>query len=447
MTDAASTRVAVIGGGPAGCTAAYKLARAGRRVSLFESADAVGGRTTSWRMHGTVVDSGAGFFTNFYPQLHALLHELNLQDQIIPISRAIALSNADGVATFTLGSTLSFLRLPSLGPLDKLRMALATATLTWRCRSADLARPETLVEWDDASITDDALQRFGTQAYEYLVRPGVEPFWYYSCEEASRSLSMALTAKAANAKLYTLRDGMDTYCRGLATQLRNLGATINTGTAVQSIRRDGSRFIVQTDQATQTFDRIVIATPANVAQHLTRDLGDHLVNPTMRELLIRQRYASNIHAAWVVPREQCVPGVGGLFPNGPGEHAVAAITFETSKLQTRGELAPDEEVVGTYLSSAESQSMVQLDDDAVYARAWQLTQQLCPSLQQPLRRFALARRSQAIAIPAPGHYRRATQAIRQQTGPLAFAGDHLATSTVEGALVSGLRAAEQLLKD
>ena len=36
-------KVGVIGGGPAGLTAAYELAKGGAEVQLFEASDAVGG--------------------------------------------------------------------------------------------------------------------------------------------------------------------------------------------------------------------------------------------------------------------------------------------------------------------------------------------------------------------------------------------------------------------
>ncbi len=51
--------VAIIGGGPAGLTAAYRLRD--RRVSVFEIDDQVGGRTRSARLQGEVVNLGAQF--------------------------------------------------------------------------------------------------------------------------------------------------------------------------------------------------------------------------------------------------------------------------------------------------------------------------------------------------------------------------------------------------
>ncbi|MDP7040396.1 MAG: FAD-dependent oxidoreductase, partial [Myxococcota bacterium] len=69
-------RCAIIGAGPAGCAAAYELQKAGFDVTLFEASAQVGGRTQTWREQNLTHDSGAGFFTNFYPNLKTYIDEL-----------------------------------------------------------------------------------------------------------------------------------------------------------------------------------------------------------------------------------------------------------------------------------------------------------------------------------------------------------------------------------
>jgi predicted NAD/FAD-dependent oxidoreductase len=56
-------RVAVIGAGVAGLTAARNLARAGWDVVVFEKARGVGGRTSTRRSEATAFDHGAQYFT------------------------------------------------------------------------------------------------------------------------------------------------------------------------------------------------------------------------------------------------------------------------------------------------------------------------------------------------------------------------------------------------
>src|SRR3954454_13870618 len=118
-------RVAVIGSGAAGCAAAYRLSRRGHDAVVFERDAAIGGRTRSWRQDGRVVDSGAGFFTNFYPMLHALAREVGLADAIQSIPRTTALLHDGIVGALDIGSVSSLLAYPFASARAKLRMAAA----------------------------------------------------------------------------------------------------------------------------------------------------------------------------------------------------------------------------------------------------------------------------------------------------------------------------------
>src|SRR3954467_471772 len=58
-------RVAVIGAGPAGLTAAYQLAKGGVDVEVYESSGHVGGMARSFKLWGQTVDLGPHrFFSN-----------------------------------------------------------------------------------------------------------------------------------------------------------------------------------------------------------------------------------------------------------------------------------------------------------------------------------------------------------------------------------------------
>ena len=54
------------------------------------------------------------------------------------------------------------------------------------------------------------------------------------------------------------------------------------------------------------------------------------------------------------------------------------------------------------------------------------------------------RHQEAIPLHAVGRYRAAATFAAQQSGPVVFAGDYLATATVDGALASGVAAADAL---
>lgn len=430
---------AVIGAGPAGCAAAHALARAGRQVVLFEAADEVGGRTRTWRDGELRVDSGAGFFTNFYPTLWPLLRALALEDRIQTLSRSNFLVHEGRRAELTLGSVRSFATFPLLSWRAKSRMAAQTALITARYHRLDLSIPETLCALDDESVAQDAVRRLGEELYQIIVRSGIEPFWYFSCEQVSRALALALHARAATARFYTLRDGMDLVCRTLVRDVE-----VRTGAPVGPIQRDGGRFLLRWPRGEEAFDDLVVATTASVARELTAGLTGDELSPGTRRFLETQTYVPNVHAAFRVRRSDCPPGVSALFPCGPGLRRLAALAFNSHKHQS-GSALDGEEIVSVFLSASESQSMLERPTDEVNAHAWALARELCPELPASAVPFRMVTRREAIPVHAVGRYRLAARVHAEQRGPLVFAGDHLATATVDAALRTGFRAARLLV--
>ena len=57
------TRVAVVGGGPAGLAAAYRLTAEGVPAIVFEAGSSIGGLARSMEIWGQAVDLGAHMFT------------------------------------------------------------------------------------------------------------------------------------------------------------------------------------------------------------------------------------------------------------------------------------------------------------------------------------------------------------------------------------------------
>src|SRR5581483_4356301 len=74
-------RVAVVGGGIAGLTAAYRLQRAGCVPVVLEERDRPGGRMWTVRRGEFLMDLGAAFYLGTYKDAIALIHEVGLGPQ------------------------------------------------------------------------------------------------------------------------------------------------------------------------------------------------------------------------------------------------------------------------------------------------------------------------------------------------------------------------------
>jgi protoporphyrinogen oxidase len=122
-TTSRGLRIAVVGGGFTGLSAAYELTKRGHDVTLFEANPVLGGLANGFRQKNwdwSLEKSYHHWFTNDRAVL-GLLKELGLKDKLI-IKRPITASLYGG-KTYQLDSPLSLLRFPLLPLCDKLRTA------------------------------------------------------------------------------------------------------------------------------------------------------------------------------------------------------------------------------------------------------------------------------------------------------------------------------------
>jgi oxygen-dependent protoporphyrinogen oxidase len=467
-------RVAVVGGGPAGCYAAYQLKRRGCHVVLFEAADAVGGRTRSYRYQGLTLDTGAAFITNFYALTHRLIKQLGLSQTVASVNRSTALSRGGDIAQLTLGSAKSFVKYPFITAAEKAKMAFHMSKLV-ACRfQHHLTDVKKLAKYDDRSIAEYARGELTENVYQCVVRPGVEPFWYFSCETVSRALYMALGAHAPDARFFVFTQGIDALCAAL---VKRLDVQLRQRVVAVQSHEDGFRVNLAGEMSqSDVFDRVIIATTASIAHSITAQLDETWVTSGQRRYLRSQGYAPNTHCVYTTP--QFSRGFQGLslFPCGAGDHPVAAVSFNSDKCAALRQAK--RELISVYLGAAFSeaiQSRFQLTGQAEdglstrmlthedfvnpapsvseqMATAYEQSRELCgvlPVLAE-VSPFFCVHRKEAIPIHAVGRYRQALdfqqrqqRQLSQQAGStgvvgrgISFVGDYLSTASLEGALAS-----------
>ena len=157
----------VIGGGPAGLTAAYMLAKEGHRVTVFEGDDILGGISRTAQYKGFRFDIGGHrFFTKITP-VEELWHEI-LGDQFISVPR-LSRIHYDG----------KFFAYP-LKPLNALlglgffkSIVIGLSYMKWHFWP--YPQEENLEEW----VTN----RFGRQLYQIFFKTYTEKVWGIPCTE------------------------------------------------------------------------------------------------------------------------------------------------------------------------------------------------------------------------------------------------------------------------
>ena len=122
-------RIAIIGGGFAGMTAAYELGKLGYQTFLFERAPELGGLAGTFPIEGTRLERGYHHWFTSDTQIVAQMEELGLGDRVQWISSKTGWFENGKI--WNMVSPLDVLRLGTIPFVDRLRLGLTVAYLTY----------------------------------------------------------------------------------------------------------------------------------------------------------------------------------------------------------------------------------------------------------------------------------------------------------------------------
>ncbi len=256
-------RVAIIGAGFGGMAAAYDLKKAGHEVTIYESANYVGGlasgfKETHWDW------SVEKFYHHWFQSDHhmmGLIKELGWEDKII-FPRPLTVMYHKG-KFYPFDSILRALLFPGLGfGVDKIRFGFVglflRLTNNWKALERVTA-DQWMMKWA------------GKNVYEKMWKPLLVgkfgPFY--------RDVNMAwmwARIKARTTRLGTFEGGFQRFADLFAERLRDLRVEIRLGAKVESVRREGARLVVRADGGSAFFDKVLVTTSPNLMAKLSPDL-------------------------------------------------------------------------------------------------------------------------------------------------------------------------------
>jgi oxygen-dependent protoporphyrinogen oxidase len=286
-------KVAIIGGGISGLTAAYLLKKAGFSTTLFEKKDQVGGSIITEKTDGYLIDYGPNSTLETSVELTQLIREIGLEDQKIYGNEA---SNRRYIV-----------KNGSLHPVPmKPGAFLTTRLFSLKSKLGLLKEPFVPpTEGEDISLADFVRHRLGNEFLEYAINPFVAGVYagdpeklstaaafpkLYALEKKYGSLIKGAVKGARErkkrkevakdrAKLFSFREGMEVFP---ATLAGSIGQDIRTGVEIKTIKKLESGFqlgMISGGKAVrEEFDGLLIAVPAHELAGLVRELRPELVN-------------------------------------------------------------------------------------------------------------------------------------------------------------------------
>ena len=285
-----SFKVAVIGGGLAGITAAIALAETGADVTLLEARPRLGGATCSFSRDGLTVDTGQHIFLGCCSAYRGLLDRLGmtghttLQDRFDVTVLAPGGSASSGGTTPPTPRRARLRRTALPGPLHMLP-ALGRYPFLSRTERASVARPALAMRFVDPADPAADTQRFG----DWLARRGQSErtrralwdlFSVSALNIAGDDASLALAAVVVKTGLLGKNNAADIGVPTLplgelhgdagATLLAKLGGQVALSTKVSAVEpeQDGGFRVTLAQGAPITADAVVLAVPHEKAAPL-----------------------------------------------------------------------------------------------------------------------------------------------------------------------------------
>jgi protoporphyrinogen/coproporphyrinogen III oxidase len=274
-------RVAVLGGGVTGLTAAWKLAKAGHKVRVFEAAPQSGGVIRTQIVDGWVAEAGPISFQEASPEIAAVIADLGLANERLVASPAsenrFIARKGKLVAVPTPSSMGAFLATPLLSFRSKLTVGAETSRSPVK-RSADI------------SVAALVRDHFGDEVLENFVQPLIGGIYAGDAErlsaqyafpkiwEAERTVGSLVRAATEGSKkrkeqglssapaLVSFKRGLQALPEALAGHLPE-GTVLNDAAVTGIGPGKGARWVVRwtTKNAAETaeFDWVVAALPAS----------------------------------------------------------------------------------------------------------------------------------------------------------------------------------------
>jgi protoporphyrinogen oxidase len=298
----------VLGGGPAGLTAGYLLAKEGLPVIVFEAHEKVGGLAMTEERDGYRFDLGGHRFFTKSKEVNDLWHEV-LDDEFLLRPRMSRIYWNKKYLDYPLrGPDV----IKKLGPVELTR-ALASYLVA-------AAKPK----GNEDSLEEWVSNRFGKRLYQLFFKSYTEKVWGVPCSEVRaewaaqriKGLSFFSAAKAAFfgnrgnkvksliSEFYYPRYGPGQMWETMTREIRRMGGEVRTETPVERLVVEDGRVVeIEAGDERIVPGHVISSLPLRRTVEMTRPIAP----PNVREAARGLRYRDFLTVALVLDGEDLFP--------------------------------------------------------------------------------------------------------------------------------------------
>ncbi len=265
-------RCAVVGAGLTGLVAAYRLASAGWKVTVFERYPEAGGLVASFTVGGERLECFYHHLFTTDTEIVALAAELELAPEIEWLPSRMGIYSQGRLWDF--GTPASLLRFRPLPWLDKARFAASTL---WLNRSADFRR------FEEVTAREWIIAHAGRKAFDAVWGPLLHQKFAEKADEVAMVWlwgkvflrGRSRSASGLGERLGYMNGSFARLVDALVARLRALGVRIELGNPVRRIWRSEDGLEVQARTGVERFETVLFtAAPAELSRVAGGQLPD-----------------------------------------------------------------------------------------------------------------------------------------------------------------------------
>jgi protoporphyrinogen oxidase len=267
----------IIGGGMLGMTLALRLSQKGYKVTIFESADKVGGLTSSWKMqdvNGESVEWDRFYHVILMSDLNTrkILKEIGLENDLRWVETKTGFYS-DG-KLYSMSNLIEFFKFPPINLIDKFRLGM---TIFAASKITDWQRLEQIP-------VEDWLKKWsGKRVFEKIWLPLLKAKLGDNYKNTSAAFIWSTIQRMYAARKSGLKKEMFGYVTGgyekinnrFAKHLSEIGIDIQYNSKVKSINKTASGKIeVITQNSTNVFDEVISTLSSRESVKIAEELTD-----------------------------------------------------------------------------------------------------------------------------------------------------------------------------
>lgn len=275
------SKIAIVGSGFLGLTLALRLAESGNKVTVFESADEIGGLASVWQIGDIIWDKHYHVTLLSDSFTRKIVGELGLENEFKWVETKTGFYT-DGKLV-SMSNSLEFLKFPPLGLVSKLRLG---GTIFYASKVKDWKSLEKI------SVESWLKKLSGTKTFEKMWLPLLKAKLGDAYRETNAAFIWATIQRMYAARNSGLKKEMFGYVHGgyatilqkFAQVLQEKGVEIRLNSAVINAKTQGGEdakiilgYQSKTDEQkpkTEEFDKVILTCPSNIAARICPQLTE-----------------------------------------------------------------------------------------------------------------------------------------------------------------------------